>query len=463
MLTGLLQMSTTELTDRLYQYTRLNVSQLLLLTILSAIAVYRREMSCNHVYYVDDDEDEDAAAPANGNAATPDRNDATTTRRSNDGRQQEKPKSKTWKDSSNESLLFLFTVVWNFLRLTESCGKQVSKEKRMSATWDDCADDILDGAGSFLCSPTRLMWDMVLRGKGVLSDHWSPSKKSDGHNRLTDGLAPDVQVHVLSFLHPRDVVTFACASKTTRMIVDHGQTSLDLWGSLWKRDYAWLVEFWALGRTAFLQRSAVVGMEPTTTKEFYFRFGLSYTNYVLAGHNTPQSCFVAIHGSIYDLTSFLDKHPGSPDTILVHAGKDATENFDDMGHSASARKYARTLCVAVDNFSHRTGDDFRCGVQPTNNTNFAGDARPSRTRTTVTETASIPFNRRRHRPTTPSTLNGVRQWFLKEQEVHQKTAERTHANNSKVLSHVNVFYDPFTRQWQLWYTDTDFKTVFERL
>ncbi|KAJ5179961.1 hypothetical protein N7492_003171 [Penicillium capsulatum] len=50
----------------------------------------------------------------------------------------------------------------------------------------------------------------------------------------------------------------------------------------------------------------------------------------LQQHNNRQSCWVAIHGAVYDVTDFLDSHPGGANVILRCAGKDATEDFDSV-------------------------------------------------------------------------------------------------------------------------------------
>ena len=54
---------------------------------------------------------------------------------------------------------------------------------------------------------------------------------------------------------------------------------------------------------------------------------------MLAGRNTEESCLVGLEGGVYDLTDFLEVHPGSKETILVNAGGDATAFFEDVGHS----------------------------------------------------------------------------------------------------------------------------------
>ena len=58
----------------------------------------------------------------------------------------------------------------------------------------------------------------------------------------------------------------------------------------------------------------------------------------VAKHATMQDCWVIIHGYAYDITSFLEDHPGGPDVVLQDAGRDATEEFENMFHSMTARK-----------------------------------------------------------------------------------------------------------------------------
>ncbi|PWN47427.1 putative cytochrome b5 [Violaceomyces palustris] len=47
----------------------------------------------------------------------------------------------------------------------------------------------------------------------------------------------------------------------------------------------------------------------------------------LKKHNTVESAWVAVDGIIYDVTSFLDDHPGGKKILLRNCGKDASEAF----------------------------------------------------------------------------------------------------------------------------------------
>ena len=46
-----------------------------------------------------------------------------------------------------------------------------------------------------------------------------------------------------------------------------------------------------------------------------------YTLADLKAHATEASCWVLIHGKVYDVTPFLDEHPGGFDIILSSTGK----------------------------------------------------------------------------------------------------------------------------------------------
>ncbi|KAH0365005.1 L-lactate dehydrogenase, partial [Aureobasidium melanogenum] len=48
----------------------------------------------------------------------------------------------------------------------------------------------------------------------------------------------------------------------------------------------------------------------------------------LAKHNNRQSCWLAIHGEVWDATNFLEQHPGGANLILKLAGKDASEEYE---------------------------------------------------------------------------------------------------------------------------------------
>ncbi|KAL7628913.1 Cytochrome b2, mitochondrial precursor [Parahypoxylon ruwenzoriense] len=56
-------------------------------------------------------------------------------------------------------------------------------------------------------------------------------------------------------------------------------------------------------------------------------------------HDSKDSCWVVIHGKVYDVTEFLPEHPGGMRIILKYAGKDATAEFDPIHPPDTLDKY----------------------------------------------------------------------------------------------------------------------------
>jgi hypothetical protein len=177
----------------------------------------------------------------------------------------------------------------------------------------------------------------------------------------------------------------------------------------------------------------------------------------LAGMNTHDRCLVGIHGNIYDITPFLFSHPGSPDTLMVHSGRDATAFFEDLGHSMGARRLAMSLCVVVDT-STRVDGGF--GLYPTLQTVVNDESRIP-TRLPDGSDNLLQLGRQHARMNRTSTLLRVRREFLAERERIRASATHRFSTNPAILGHeVNPYYDPFTSQWRLWYTDTELRTVY---
>ncbi|CAH4035246.1 cytochrome b5-like [Pieris brassicae] len=62
-----------------------------------------------------------------------------------------------------------------------------------------------------------------------------------------------------------------------------------------------------------------------------------FTREELKKRNTREDCILIIHNEVYDVTEFLEEHPGGLEVLLELAGQDATEPFEDVSHSSDAR------------------------------------------------------------------------------------------------------------------------------
>ncbi|XP_040020538.1 cytochrome b5 type B [Gasterosteus aculeatus] len=63
-----------------------------------------------------------------------------------------------------------------------------------------------------------------------------------------------------------------------------------------------------------------------------------YTLEEISAHSVSSDSWLIIHDKVYDITSFLEEHPGGEEVLLEQAGADATESFEDVGHSTDARE-----------------------------------------------------------------------------------------------------------------------------
>ncbi|XP_060680286.1 cytochrome b5 [Hemiscyllium ocellatum] len=65
----------------------------------------------------------------------------------------------------------------------------------------------------------------------------------------------------------------------------------------------------------------------------------------LKRHSSGNSAWIHIHDKIYDVTKFLEEHPGGEEVLREQAGGDASEAFDDVGHSTDAREMTKKYFI----------------------------------------------------------------------------------------------------------------------
>uniref|UniRef100_A0A8C4J9U8 Cytochrome b5 type B n=1 Tax=Dromaius novaehollandiae TaxID=8790 RepID=A0A8C4J9U8_DRONO len=58
----------------------------------------------------------------------------------------------------------------------------------------------------------------------------------------------------------------------------------------------------------------------------------------VARRNCSREAWLVIHGRVYD-------HPGGEEVLLEQAGRDATESFEDVGHSTDAREMLKQYYI----------------------------------------------------------------------------------------------------------------------
>jgi cytochrome b involved in lipid metabolism len=81
----------------------------------------------------------------------------------------------------------------------------------------------------------------------------------------------------------------------------------------------------------------------------------------LAHHGEPWDCWVALGGYVYDISLYLDFHPGGRGVLLEYAGKDATDAFNSVHPWVN---YSELLCkFKIGRMQPHPTKDARLGLQ----------------------------------------------------------------------------------------------------
>eukprot|EP00928_Gymnodinium_smaydae_P037922 TRINITY_DN26269_c1_g2_i1.p1 TRINITY_DN26269_c1_g2~~TRINITY_DN26269_c1_g2_i1.p1 ORF type:complete len:545 (+),score=82.84 TRINITY_DN26269_c1_g2_i1:63-1697(+) len=69
----------------------------------------------------------------------------------------------------------------------------------------------------------------------------------------------------------------------------------------------------------------------------------------LEGKRLPKDGgpWVAVHGGVFDLSTFQKIHPGGAEVLRMYAGSDATKEFSEVGHSAKAKAMAGRRLIGL--------------------------------------------------------------------------------------------------------------------
>ncbi|KRX04196.1 Cytochrome b5-like heme/steroid binding domain [Pseudocohnilembus persalinus] len=72
-----------------------------------------------------------------------------------------------------------------------------------------------------------------------------------------------------------------------------------------------------------------------------------YTWLEIAEHVTEESCWIVQEGKVFDVTEYLETHPGTKFPLLKYAGEECYEQFVRCNHSEEARKLRDTFQIGV--------------------------------------------------------------------------------------------------------------------
>lgn len=73
----------------------------------------------------------------------------------------------------------------------------------------------------------------------------------------------------------------------------------------------------------------------------------TFTAAEVATHNTAADCWVIVDGNVYNLTSFINTHPGGSSVIIAQCGNDGTASFNSGPHTASSLSAISSLMLGA--------------------------------------------------------------------------------------------------------------------
>jgi len=90
----------------------------------------------------------------------------------------------------------------------------------------------------------------------------------------------------------------------------------------------------------------------------------------LTTNSTKDKMYILIHGKVYNVTAFLDEHPGGDEVIIAEGKNDASEAFEDVGHSDEARALLPGMLVGE--FEKNSGLKLKSGAAAAQESRVAG-------------------------------------------------------------------------------------------
>lgn len=73
---------------------------------------------------------------------------------------------------------------------------------------------------------------------------------------------------------------------------------------------------------------------------------IKYTMNDVKKHNKKTDAWIVINKKVYNITDWIKKHPGGL-IIMRGVGKDATQLFNNIGHSNYAKKILKTYFIGI--------------------------------------------------------------------------------------------------------------------
>ena len=275
----------------------------------------------------------------------------------------------------------------------------------------------------------------------------------------------DSLLNMIYFLSHSDIGVFTCVSRDWAYLLSHDC----MWEQLWLQRYG---EFWispqvtkirnmrggslnwqgcAVHKNTSIKDTAhkdthvsdTYKMAPTQGwKKFLLEFEACWLDWLLAGLNTRSYCLLGMNDAVYDVTDLIDNHPGSAETLLDHAGGDATMTFQEIGHSTEAvtLRDSFLLCKPTKYHPHHHDGSSGSGSGSGSSRTYIAESLSSRGKSAIKAYENLPMKIRNVLEPMSSVIG------------HEPC--QLQVNGAEVRHHgrLRSYYDPLERDWTVWWT-----------
>ncbi|KAL7552232.1 hypothetical protein ACHAWF_016543 [Thalassiosira exigua] len=288
-------------------------------------------------------------------------------------------------------------------------------------------------------------------------------------------LPSDAQVDIFSYLHPRDVLEFACTNKAGRALLedneevlrslnggkqDVGQddylgiygsstdTATLIWKALFQRDYSWVLTDWKIGREAFLRSMKT-------------RQSSAHGQHLQLPQQQQRGA--KSHKVFRHLVSAILDSEDNRNAPLIEEIMEAATSSASIHPTSSMKDFYFSFVETWLNYTIagcNTTDKCFIGLHGhvVNISDFPFCNSLNRKRSIV----NFYMPSKRSRPRSFGGLQRVRDRIKREEESQTNDAlvwETESLGTGNLFGGVRVYYDPFCG-WRWWYTDRDFNAVY---
>ena len=173
---------------------------------------------------------------------------------------------------------------------------------------------------------------------------------------LIEGKVYDVTSYIYQHPGNADTILPTCGTDATQAYNTKGRTSRpsphsqnahELLKAYYIGDFG-QTSMAALATPTQQQETApAVQPSPTTSGTPTTNTTITLSAQEIAKHNSLSSCWMIIGGNVYNVTSYVNQHPGGVAAITRYCGKDGTSAFEGLPHSTSAHQLLANFLIGA--------------------------------------------------------------------------------------------------------------------